>query len=78
MTHGIIEDSDRFCPWHSKRMLVEIGQSDQDGALECIHFALCCDYRESDTDWKNKRVVQLAPRSPGVVASSLYRMRERG
>lgn len=72
MSHGIIEDSHLRCPYEGKKMFMEIGQHADDGRCEIRHYCPSCGYEELDTDWRDKRVVDV---SPGVVASSLYRMR---
>jgi hypothetical protein len=74
MTHGIIEDSPRRCPYEGKKMLQEIGQNDDTGRCEVRHYCLSCGYFEMDTQWRDKTVHDVSSR-PSVLGESLYRMR---
>jgi len=67
-------DSPYRCPHCSKIMMRDLGP-DENGRCEVIDSCWSCGYEERDGQWRDKRVVDLTPRSPGVVASSLYRMR---
>ncbi|HEX6970246.1 MAG TPA: hypothetical protein VF174_15735 [Micromonosporaceae bacterium] len=76
MTHGIIEDSPRRCPWDGKRMVQEMGQHESNGGIEIVHVCWHCDYREHDTAWRDKRVTVLADyRERKTLAERLYEMR---
>ncbi len=72
----MIIDSHLRCPWHGDRMLMEIGQNEDDGRCEVMHQATCCDYSEMDVQWRDKRVTVLADyRDRKTLAERLYEMR---
>src|SRR5262245_41248198 len=57
-------DSDRRCPYDGKRMVVDIGQRDDDGGetLRAVHTCLACDYTETEEQWSMTTPAQPEPR----------------
>lgn len=47
----IVEDSDRRCPFCSKRMILDIGQEEMEGHVVKVHSCWSCGYKETEEQW---------------------------
>lgn len=69
-----LEDSPRRCPFCGARMLYEVGQHEDTGAVEAWHECWGCRYRERDDAWRDRAVHVVTD----TAARRLYLLRTRG